>query len=149
VINGEAMKGGAGGVVRSHLAFLAAWSKTLPGISDPFIAELMAFQEGVISARLRGYSHVIIQVDCLELVNLWNSRDNNRSIAAPILEELGDIVLDFASFSVIHVGRTLNHPAHLCARRVAAQEGTESWLDESPSFLISSLRADCNRILVH
>jgi hypothetical protein len=29
-INGDAMNGGAGGVVRSHLVLLTTWSKTLP-----------------------------------------------------------------------------------------------------------------------
>ena len=84
-INSDAMKGGSGGVARSHLAFLAAWSKPLPGVTDPFIAELKAFGEGVIFANLRGYSHVTMQVDCPELVYLWHSRDNTRSIASPIL----------------------------------------------------------------
>ena len=54
----DAPAGGAGGVARSHLAFLGAWCKQLPGVSDPFISELLALREGVIFAHLRGYSHV-------------------------------------------------------------------------------------------
>ena len=84
-------------MARSHLEFLGAWSKPLPGVSDPFVAELLALREGVIFAHLRGYSHVIMEVDCMELVNLWNSRRNSRSIAAPILNELEDIVPSFSS----------------------------------------------------
>jgi hypothetical protein len=41
-------KGGAGGVVRDLTGFIAAWSKPLPGITDPMIAEAMALREGVI-----------------------------------------------------------------------------------------------------
>ena len=43
-INSEEMRGGAGGVARSHIAFLGAWCKPLFGISDPFIAELLALE---------------------------------------------------------------------------------------------------------
>ena len=140
--------GGAGGVARSHLAFQGAWCKPLSGFSDPFIAELLAFREGVIFAQLRGYSHVIMEVDCLHLVDLWNSRGNSRSIASPIFRELLDIVPHFISFSVRHVGRDLNVPAHLCAQRACTLDGTDSWLDVSPDFLRASLRADCNRLLL-
>ena len=140
--------GGAGGVARSHLAFQGAWCKPLPGVSDPFIAEPLAFREGVILAQLRGYSHVIMEVDCLHLVDLWNSRGNSRSVASPIFRELLDIVPHFISFSVRHVGRNLNVPAHLCAQRACTLDGTDSWLHVSPEFLCASLRADCNRLLL-
>ena len=101
---------------QSHVSFLGAWSKSLPGITDPFIAELLAFRKGMIFAQLRGFSHVVMEIDCLELVNIWKSRGNSRSIAAPILEELEEISASFASFSVTHVSREINIPAHQCAR---------------------------------
>lgn len=86
-LNFDERKGGAEGVARSHLAFLGAWSKPLPGITYPFMAELMALWEEVIFTQPRGFSHVTMEVDCLELVNLWQSRCDSRSVAAPILEE--------------------------------------------------------------
>jgi hypothetical protein len=79
---------------------------------------------------------VIIQVDCLELVDFWSSRNNTRSVAAPILQELEDIVPSYTSFSVTHVGRNLNSPAQQCANHACTPEGTESWFDRSPDFLI-------------
>lgn len=48
--------GGAGGVVRLPSTFVAAWSKPLPGIMDPLIAETLAVREGVIFAKLRGFT---------------------------------------------------------------------------------------------
>ena len=42
------LNGGGGGVARSHVAFLGAWSKPFVGISDPLVAELLALREGVI-----------------------------------------------------------------------------------------------------
>ena len=62
-LNVEDMKGGAGGVARSHIAFLGAWCKPLVGITDPFIAELFALRDGMIFVQLRGFSHVIMEID--------------------------------------------------------------------------------------
>ena len=107
-------------MARSHLSFIGAWCKPLNGVSDPFIAELLDFREGVIFAQLRGMSHVIMQVDCMELVTQWSSHGNSRSIAAPIFSELEALVLNFVSFSVQHTSRELNLPAHLCAQRACA-----------------------------
>ena len=144
----DALAGGAGGVARSHLSFIGAWCKPLNGVSDPFIAELLAFREGVIFAQLRGMSHVIMEVDSMELVTQWSLRGNSRSVAAPILRELDDIVLSFISFSVRHVSRESNSPAHTCAQRACSIESTECWLDQSPDFLLVSLKADCNRMIL-
>jgi hypothetical protein len=88
-INNEARCAGGGGIARSHLSFMGAWSKPFPGVTDPLIAEALALREGVIFAQLRGFSHVLMEVDCLEVVKLWSSRDSSRSIVAPILVILG------------------------------------------------------------
>lgn len=71
---------------------------------------------------------MIMEIDCLELVNQGNSRGSSRSIAVPILRELEGTVPSFVSFSVRHVGRELNIPAHQCAQRACALDGTDSWL---------------------
>lgn len=61
-IDTQAQVGGAGGMVRSHLSFMGAWCKPLPGVTNPFITEVHALREGVIFAQLRGYSHVVMEV---------------------------------------------------------------------------------------
>jgi hypothetical protein len=86
----EDRKGGGGGVARSHNAFLGAWSKPYDGVTDPLVAESLAVRDGIIFAKLRGYPKVILETDCLELVNLWNNRHGSRSAVAPILHELDD-----------------------------------------------------------
>jgi ribonuclease HI len=142
-INAPEGKGGGGGVARSHLSFLGAWSKPFIGVTDPLIAEVLALRDGVIFAKLRGFSHVVMEMDSLEVVNLWSLRQDDRSIVAPILDEVGELVSDFVSFSVQHVRRSANNSAHVCARLACTLDQTCSWLDENPSFLSSSLRADC------
>ena len=146
-ISSEFSKGGAGGVARSHVAFLGAWCKPLEGVTDPMIAEMLAVREGVLFARLRGYSYVVVESDCLEVVNLCTSRGNSRAVASPIIQEIRELAEIFVSFSIRHVGRNLNVPAHLCAKRASTVTGTDSWLDVSPEFLVPSLLDDCTRML--
>ena len=85
------------------------------------------------------------ETDCLEVVNLWASREASRSVIAPLLNEIGELVYIFQYFSVQHVIRSANLPAHLCAKHACSREETESWFDSTPSFLVSSLLADCSR----
>ncbi|KAM3211735.1 hypothetical protein ACQJBY_065070 [Aegilops geniculata] len=86
-----------------------------------------------------------METDCVEIVNLWNDRHNTRSIVAPILLEIGELTLSFDYFTIQHVSRTANLPAHLCAKRACSLMVTESWLDSEPSFLVMSLLADDRR----
>ncbi|KAI4976644.1 hypothetical protein ZWY2020_050251 [Hordeum vulgare] len=69
-ISMDSGKVGACDVMRSCNALLGAWSKPHYGVSDPFIGETMALQNGVIFAKLCGFSHVVMETDCLEIVNL-------------------------------------------------------------------------------
>lgn len=92
------------GVARSHLSSLGAWSKPLSGVTDTS-AEGLALREGFIFSHLRGFSHVVMEVDCLEVVNFWSSRHNSRSIVMPIFEEIMEWASSFASFSVQHASR--------------------------------------------
>jgi hypothetical protein len=139
-ISFDAMRGGAGGVVRSPSGFIGAWSKPLPGVTDPLIAEAMALREGVVFAQLRGFSRVVFEVDCLEVVHLWDSRAVSRSVVAPILLDIEGLALNFISFVIQHVNRTANTSAHLCAKQACTQDDTDCWMDLVPSFLTISIQ---------
>ena len=122
-------RSGAGGVARTSSTFLAAWSKPYPHITDPLIAEASALRDGVIFAQLRGFSQVLMETDCLELVQLWHSRRFSRSIVAPLLLEIEELALSFLSFDVQHVLRNSNMSAHLCAKHACSLVVIQSWLD--------------------
>jgi hypothetical protein len=62
---------------------------------------------------------------------------------ALILDEVGELVFDFVSFSIQHVRRSTDNSAHTFARLACSLEQTGSWLDEIPSFLAECLQADC------
>jgi hypothetical protein len=70
-ISFDAQKGGvAGGIATSSSGFIGAWSKPYLGITDPLIVEALALRDGFIFAKLRGFSRVEMEVNCLEVVIL-------------------------------------------------------------------------------
>ena len=101
-------------------------------------------REGVIFANLRVFLNVVLKTDCLEVVNLWKTRHDSRSVVAPILIEMGELAGSLNSFAIHHVVRSANGPAHICAMQACTIDVTESWIDNVPSFLTSSLLADCS-----
>ncbi|KAE8800936.1 Alanyl-tRNA synthetase [Hordeum vulgare] len=133
----------AGGVARSRCSLLGAWAKPHAGVTDPLIAETLALREGVIFASLRGFPDVVMETDCQEVVNLWHDRRDGRSVVDAILFEIEELSHTFSFFVIQHVLRAANGPAHLCAKYACTTNTTESWLTETPSFLVSSLLADC------
>ncbi|KAE8778169.1 Alanyl-tRNA synthetase [Hordeum vulgare] len=141
-ISMEARRGGDGGVARTRSSFLAAWCKSYPGITDPLIAEALPLRDGVLFMHLRGYVEVGFATDNLEIVNLWNSRHSDRTMGAPILFEIGEHVHFFKPVVIQHVGRSVNVPAHICAKQASTLDVTDSWLDSTPSLLVTSLSAD-------
>ena len=55
-------------MTRASNRLLGAWCKPYIGVTDPLIAEAMALRDGVLFAKLRGYTHAMMEVDCLEMV---------------------------------------------------------------------------------
>ena len=86
-------------------------------------------REGVVVAMLRGFARVEIETDCLEVVNLWKSRRNSRSVIASLFLDIEELVAHFTYFDIFHVRRHANVPAHLCAKHACTLEVTECWMD--------------------
>ena len=62
-------KSGVGGLARTP-SFITAWSKPCPDVTDPLIAEAFALRHRVILAKLQGFLRVLVEIDCLEMVQL-------------------------------------------------------------------------------
>jgi hypothetical protein len=102
-INSAEGNGGAGGVARSSSRLIGAWNKPLLGITDPLVVECPSLRDGVLFAQLRGLTHVIMETDCLEIVNLWNHFCNSFSIVAPILLENRELASVFTVFAFMYL----------------------------------------------
>jgi hypothetical protein len=75
---------------------------------------------------------------------LWENKRTDRSVIAPILEEVSILSLDLQVFIISFAGRSANKSAHECARFACLHNMSEEWSGASPVFLQNSLRADCN-----
>uniref|UniRef100_A0A8I6Y823 RNase H type-1 domain-containing protein n=1 Tax=Hordeum vulgare subsp. vulgare TaxID=112509 RepID=A0A8I6Y823_HORVV len=85
-----------------------------------------------------------METDSLEVTNIWATRHDSRSVAAPILLEIEELATSFNSFVICHIVRSANGPAHICAKHACTINMTESWIDSTPSLLINSLLANCS-----
>jgi hypothetical protein len=66
---------------------------------------------------------------------------------APILQELGELVVSFNSFIFQHVPRSANNSAHLCAMLACTLTVSSGWLDCIPDFLLVSIQADQSELV--
>jgi ribonuclease HI len=140
-------RAGSGGVARDALGFRGAWAKVYAGVRDPFMAETLALRDVIVFAHARGFQRVVFETDSQELVRCWLARSKERSLVAPILEEINTVKDNFISFSLVFQGREGNKVAHACARLACARNVTQEWLGVCPDFLLDSILADCNSML--
>jgi hypothetical protein len=90
----------------------------------------MALREGVIFVKL--CARVVFEVDCLEIVNLWDSRARSRAVVEPILQDIAKHSSLSSSFAIQHVIRSSNAVAHICAKHGCTLELTSVWMELPP-----------------
>jgi ribonuclease HI len=138
------MTGSIGVVIgNSEGSFLGASSSWLPVISPALIAEGEACRHGLRLVVERGFRRLIIESDSLQFVSLWKNRKEQRSEIVAILKEMEELASTMISFECIHIRRSANEVAHLCAKHVISLSTSSVW-HEPPSFLVLSLQRDCN-----
>lgn len=64
---------------------------------DATTVEAWACRDGMKLAERRGAVKLCIESDCLELVQLWESRETRRPVIRPILREIQELTLAFYS----------------------------------------------------
>jgi ribonuclease HI len=72
---------------------------------DACTMEAIACRDGLELAKRNGVQRVILETDCLELINLW--KDTQRSIVDSLLKEIDVIRLAFQNFSFSYTNRSL------------------------------------------
>ena len=89
--------------------------------------EALACKDSLIFASQLGVQNVAVETDCLQLVQLWNKRDSQRSIIDSTLKEIAELSLAFQSFTLSFVSRICNKVAHSLAKEVSASHRSETW----------------------
>jgi hypothetical protein len=59
-------------------------------------AEAMAFRDAVLFAQARNFRSVIFETDYSELVRCWEARQTDRSMSAPMLQDVNKLVSFFS-----------------------------------------------------
>jgi hypothetical protein len=63
---------------------------------------------------------IYLETDCLELIQMWEKGDFQRSIAGSLLTEINELRLAFREFVFKYVSRNCNKVAHVVAKQVTA-----------------------------
>jgi ribonuclease HI len=136
--------GGTGVVLRDHRGgFLAAECHFLPSVSDPERAELIACKRALELTKRQGWEKVCLETDCLGVITKLRSKEMDRSVHGPLVEEVKFLLKGFVEHLVRHARRSCNGVAHLLAKQGCENNLCNSWLVSPPDFVVELLASEC------
>jgi len=108
------------------------------------MAKTYALREGLRLAQQLGYSTIIVQSDCLEVVQSIQDGSFSAMASAPILDECDNLWREFTIISIEHCDRESNQVAHELARQGFMSKVSCIWVDEQLYY--SSFIKRCNNV---
>lgn len=78
-------------------------------------------------ARRLGLQRIQLETDCLELIQLWERKELQRSLLDPVLVEIDELRLAFSESVFKYVNRSCNKVAHVLAKQVTRTNQSEQW----------------------
>ena len=121
---------------------LAAAHSFVPHLIDAPMAEAYALKEGLMLAQYIGCNRLIVQSDCMEVVQTMENGGFSATSAATLYDESKIIWNGFQDISIEHCSREVNQVAHNLAKRAMQLKQTCTWVDEPPSFILQFLAND-------
>ncbi|KAK4392664.1 putative 1-phosphatidylinositol-3-phosphate 5-kinase FAB1D [Sesamum angolense] len=114
-------KVGIGGVARDSTGSVLAWfSRKYQGQVNGEIAEALAAREAIDLAIRHGWNRILIEGDCLNLINKLNSSEPDQSYTNPLVNNNRIAASLCSDLDFIHVSRNNNTIAHKLATRAGA-----------------------------
>lgn len=80
--------------------FVAATNTFIPNVAEPHMAEVYALKEGLLLAQQVGASKVIVQSDCLMVVETMGNGGFSATSAAAIYDESYSLWREFGDISI-------------------------------------------------
>ena len=115
----ETGNGATACVIRDHHGgFVLAQAKWYDNFLNAVVGEALACRDAVKMAAQFGFHKIHLETDCLELIQLWEKRVMQRSIIAPILSEINELMLASTEFVFTFASRSCNRVAHLLAKQI-------------------------------
>jgi hypothetical protein len=123
--------------------FIARSCCGISSIADAATAELRALRDGLLLAWQVGCNILIVNSDCMDVIETMRNGGNSMGGAAAIYEECSFLARNFARVKFFHSPRESNIVAHMLACKA---EGPESivWHKDPPdfTFIVASLPND-------
>jgi ribonuclease HI len=141
--NSDRGTGSTGAIIRdSSGSFTAASSCFIEHVVDASMAEVIALTESLLLAQQIGCSRLMIQSDCLEVVETMKQDGITATTSAPVYDECNQLSQDFVFIAIEHCNREANRVADVIARVAITSKSSCIWVDEPPSFILEALVND-------
>jgi ribonuclease HI len=135
--------GGGGVIIRDHHGEpVAAACCFFPVATDPERAELLACRRAVSLAKDGGVRKLILETDCLGAVAKLSSKEIDRSIHGPVVEDIKKMLGEFEASSIMHVRRSGNEIAHRLAKEGCSNKVMDAWVGSLPEYVMNLLVLD-------
>jgi ribonuclease HI len=121
---------------------MAALPTFLPHVVDAPMAEAYAFRDGLTLAQQIGLQNFIVQTDCAQVVETMKNGGFSATSSAAIYDDCNILWSGFGKVSIEFCNRETNQVAHELARVSFSSGSSCTWVDESPSFILSKLVND-------
>ncbi|XP_074302877.1 uncharacterized protein LOC141637209 [Silene latifolia] len=136
------------GVVCRDMRGEVLWGVTMVRNSewDPRFAEAVAVYDGLLEAQVRGHQEVVVEGDCLQVIEALQARRNGRSLFLLLIEDILSLSNSFVSVLWSHTSRVNNSVAHALAHIFPRVVGKTVWSNMLPPVASSAVAYDLSLI---
>jgi hypothetical protein len=124
--------------------FLAASNNKVYFASHAATTEALCLRHGLHLLNQVGWNRIIIQCDCMEVINVQKAGGFTPSAAAPIIEDMCIHATSFIRAEYEFCPRESNFVAHNLANECGTQPNV--WFEFPMSFIVASLIEDVSVI---
>jgi ribonuclease HI len=131
-----------GAIIRDDSdGMIAVTSTFISHLVDAPMVEAFALNEGLMLAQHIGGNCLIVQSDCMEVVEIMGNGGFTANLAAAIYDECNIVWSGFEEISIEHLSREANQVAHELARQAMLTKKC-IWDDDPPNFIVDFLAND-------
>ena len=121
---------------------MGAMSTKGPRVTDSLEAEALACRKAIEFAMDIGFSNIVIEGDCVQVINAIKASKANLSRLGHVVEDIQVLISGLRWAEVRWVKRSANLIAHSLARYAKNISNDVIWLEDSPTPALDSLYHD-------
>ena len=121
---------------------MGAMSAKGPRVTDSLEAKALACRKALEFAMDIGFSDIVIEGDCVQVINAIKASKANLSLLGHVVEDIQVLILGLRWAEVRWVKRSANLVTHNLARYAKNISNDVIWLQDSPTSALDSLYHD-------